>query len=163
ALYLSDIPFETPIAGVRVGLIEDRFVVNPSYEQIRSSKLNLVVAGSDEAIVMVEAGAHEVSEDVMVEALMFGHNEIKKLCRLQKELYSKLGVKKREVEKRELDEATVAEIESKITEDLRDALDTAKHGKLESYSLVDQLKERTVAAYPEDEPDKRKTAGVIFD
>src|SRR5262245_33142868 len=162
ALYLSDIPFETPIAGVRVGLTGDRFVVNPSYEQIRSSTLNLVVAGSDEAIVMVEAGANEVSEDVMVEALMFGHNEIKKLCRLQKELYSKLGVKKRDVEKRELDEAMVAEIESKVTEELRDALDTAKHGKLESYALVDQLKERTASAYPEDDPDKRKTAGVIF-
>src|ERR1044071_6187189 len=96
ALYLSDIPFENPIAGVRVGLIEDRFIVNPTYDQVRESQLNLIVAGSEEAIVMVEAGAKEVSEEVMVEALMFGHNEIKKLCRLQKEVHQKLGIKKRE-------------------------------------------------------------------
>ncbi|HMG35371.1 MAG TPA: polyribonucleotide nucleotidyltransferase [Blastocatellia bacterium] len=163
ALYLSDIPFETPIAGVRVGLIDDRFIVNPTYEQTRSSKLNLVVAGSDEAIVMVEAGATEVSEDVMVEALMFGHNEIKKLCRLQRELHSKLAIKKREAVERELDQQMVSDIEGKMTEELRDALDTGKHGKLESYALVDQLKERTVTGYPEEEPEKRKTAGVIFD
>src|SRR6185503_13908509 len=99
ALYLSDIPFETPIAGVRVGLIEDRFIVNPTYDQVRASELNLIVAGSEEAIVMVEAGAQEVSEEVMVEALMFGHNEIKKLCKLQKDMYQKLGITKREAVK----------------------------------------------------------------
>src|ERR1044071_9749637 len=64
ALYLSDIPFDNPIAGVRVGLIEDRFVVNPTYDQVRESQLNLIVAGSEEAIVMVEAGAKELNEDV---------------------------------------------------------------------------------------------------
>ena len=163
ALYLSDIPFETPIAGVRVGLIEDRFIVNPTYDQIRESSLNLIVAGSEEAIVMVEAGAKEVTEDVMVEALMFGHNEIKKLCRLQKEMYQKLGVTKREVVKPELDAEMLAEIEGRITEDLRDALDTGKHGKLESYAMVDKLKETTVSAYPEEEVEKRKMAGKIFD
>src|SRR5215813_13890076 len=95
ALYLSDIPFETPIAGVRVGLIEERFIANPSYDQIRGSLLNLVVAGSEDAIVMVEAGASELPEDAMAEPLRFGHNEIKKLCRLQKEMYQKLGISKR--------------------------------------------------------------------
>jgi polyribonucleotide nucleotidyltransferase len=163
ALYLSDIPFETPIAGVRVGLIEDRFIVNPSYDQVRASQLNLIVAGSEESIVMVEAGASEVPEDVIVEALMFGHNEIKKLCRLQREMYTKLQVAKREVVKPELNPEMMAEIEGRITEDLRDALDAAKHGKLESYAMVDQLKEKTVAAYPEEEPEKRRMAGVIFD
>src|SRR6266571_8521017 len=162
ALYLSDIPLETPIAGVRVGLIEDRFIVNPTYDQTRASALNLIVAGSEEAIVMVEAGANEVSEDVMVEALMFGHTEIKKLCRLQKEMYQKLGTTKREVVKPELDQEMTAEIEARITDPLRDALDTGKRGKLESYALVDKLKEETVSAYPEEEPDKRKMAGKIF-
>src|ERR687898_636920 len=66
ALYLSDIPFETPIAGVRVGLIDGRYVINPTYDQVRESSLNLVVAGTEEAIVMVEAGAKEVTEEVMV-------------------------------------------------------------------------------------------------
>jgi polyribonucleotide nucleotidyltransferase len=162
ALYLSDIPLETPIAGVRVGLIEDRFVVNPTYDQTRASALNLIVAGSEEAIVMVEAGASEVAEDVMVEALMFGHNEIKKLCRLQKDMYQKLGISKREVIKPELNEPMLAEIESKITDALRDSLDTTKHGKLESYALVDKLKEETVAGYPEDDPTQRTMAGKIF-
>jgi polyribonucleotide nucleotidyltransferase len=163
ALYLSDIPFETPIAGVRVGLIGDRFIVNPTYDEVRASSLNLVVAGSEEAIVMVEAGAQEVSEEVVVEALMFGHNEIKKLCRLQKDMYQKLGITKRQVVKPELDGQMLAEIESSITEELRDALDTAKYGKLESYARVDQLKERLVSTYPEDEPDRRKMAAAIFD
>ena len=163
ALYLSDIPLETPIAGVRVGLIEDRFIVNPTYDQIRASSLNLIVAGSEDAIVMVEAGASEVPEDVMVEALLFGHNEIKKLCRLQKDMYQKLGITKREVVKPELDPTLLAEIEGRITDNLRDSLDTAKHGKLESYSLVDKLKEETVLSYPEEDPERRKTAGKIFD
>ena len=162
ALYLSDIPLETPIAGVRVGLIEDRFVVNPTYDQTRSSQLNLIVAGSEEAIVMVEAGASEVTEEVMVEALVFGHNEIKKLCRLQKEMYQKLGVTKRDVVKPELDPTMLSEIEAKVTDALRDALDTTKRDKIESYAQVDKLKEETVAAYPEEDPDKRKMAGTIF-
>ena len=162
ALYLSDIPFETPLAGVRVGLVEDTFVVNPTYDQIRLSTLNLIVAGSEESIAMVEAGAKEVSEEVIVEALMFAHNEIKKLCRLQKEMYEKLGIKKREVVAPEVDKDLLAEIEAKITEDLRDALDTTKHGKLESYEMVDKLKEKTVGEYPEDDPEKRKKAGEIF-
>ncbi|HJQ27101.1 MAG TPA: polyribonucleotide nucleotidyltransferase [Blastocatellia bacterium] len=163
ALYLSDIPFENPIAGVRVGLIEDRFIVNPTYDQTRASQLNLIVAGSEEAIVMVEAGAKEVSEDVMVEALMFGHNEIKKLCRMQKEMYQKLGVTKRERPAPVLDEEMMNEISGRITEDLRDALDTGKHGKLESYAKVDALKETTVAGYPEEDLEKRKMAKTIFD
>src|SRR5215831_10775053 len=118
ALYLSDIPFETPLAGVRVGLIEDRFIVNPTYDQTRASTMNLIVAGSEEAIVMVEAGANEVTEEVMVEALMFGHNEIKKLCRLQREMYQKLGISKREVIKAEFDQSMLSEIEAKIADAL---------------------------------------------
>src|SRR5205814_5477345 len=85
ALYLSDIPFTTPIAGARIGLIDGRYIVNPTYDEIRESKLNLIVAGTEEAIVMVEAGAEEVSEAIMVEALMLAHKEINRLCRWQKE------------------------------------------------------------------------------
>ena len=136
ALYLSDIPFETPIAGVRVGLIEDRFIVNPTYDQTRDSALNLIVAGSEEAIVMVEAGAKEVAEDVMVEALMFGHNEIKKLCRLQKEMYQKLGdYQARSCQTRTRCQRCWPRSKAESPMSLRDALDTTKHGKLESYAL----------------------------
>ncbi len=97
ALYLSDIPFMNPIAGVRIGLIEGRYIVNPTYDEVRESRLNLVVAGTEEAIVMVEAGASEVSEEIMLEALMLAHKEINRLCRWQKELYKALDIQKREV------------------------------------------------------------------
>src|SRR4029434_11241354 len=98
----------------------------------------------------------------MDDALMFGHNESKKLCKLQKELFQKLGVTKREVVKPELDAEMLAQIESQITDELRDELDNVKHDKLKSYKLSDELKLRTVNSYPEDDPDKRKSAGKIF-
>ena len=89
--------FMNPIAGVRIGLIEGRYIVNPTYDEVRESRLNLIVAGTEEAIVMVEAGATEVSEEIMVEALMLAHKEINRLCRWQKELYKALEIQKREV------------------------------------------------------------------
>ena len=79
ALYLSDIPFENPIAGVRVGLIDGKYLINPTYDERRESQLNLIVAGTEEAVVMVECEANEVSEQIMVEALMLAHKEIKRL------------------------------------------------------------------------------------
>ena len=91
ALFFSDIPFLNPIAGVRVGLVDGRYVVNPTYSDLRNSRLNLVVVGTEEAIVMVEAGAKEVSEAVVVEGLMFAHSEIKKLIGLQREMCEAIG------------------------------------------------------------------------
>src|ERR687886_2552070 len=129
ALYLSDIPFPNPIAGVRIGLIEGRYVINPTYDERRESRLNLIVAGTEEAIVMVEAGASEVSEEIMVEALMLAHKEINRLCRWQKELYKALGIEKRPVEPVPLDEEMMGDIERNYTERLRAALDTSQHGK----------------------------------
>src|SRR6186997_3682207 len=119
ALYLSDIPFMNPIAGVRVGLIDGRYIVNPTYEEIRESRLNLIVAGTEEAIVMVEAGAQEVSEAIMVEALMLAHKEINRLCRWQKELYKALEIEKRPVEPPALNEEMIGEIERNYAERLR--------------------------------------------
>src|SRR4249919_3046616 len=119
ALYLSDIPFSTPIAGVRIGLIDGRYVVNPTYDESRDSRLNLIVAGTEEAIVMVEAGAQEVSEAIMVEALMLAHKEINRLCRWQRELYKALDIQKREVKAPELDSEMIATIESDYSERLR--------------------------------------------
>src|SRR5438105_14604571 len=80
ALYLSDIPFENPIAGIRIGLIDGKYLINPTYDERRESQLNLIVAGTEEAICMVECEAHEVAESIMVEALMLAHREIKRLC-----------------------------------------------------------------------------------
>ncbi|MGZ8445740.1 MAG: polyribonucleotide nucleotidyltransferase [Candidatus Binatia bacterium] len=163
ALYLSDIPFPTPIAGVRVGLIDGRYIVNPTYEEIRDSKLNLIVAGTEEAIVMVEAGAQEVSEAIMVEALMLAHKEINRLCRWQKELYKALGIEKRSVEPPVLNEEMVGEVERNYAERLRTALDTTGQEKRASYAAVDALKKEVVESYPEDQPEKRMAAKKIFD
>src|SRR5215208_4743096 len=137
ALYLSDIPFMNPIAGVRIGLIEGRYIVNPTYDEVRESRLNLIVAGTDEAIVMVEAGASEVSEEIMVEALMLAHKEINRLCRWQKELYKALEVEKRAVEPPVLNDEMLGEIERNYAEKMRAALDTESQGKQASYASID--------------------------
>jgi polyribonucleotide nucleotidyltransferase len=162
ALLLSDIPFLNPIAGVRVGLVEGRYVVNPTYTELRNSRLNLIVVGSEEAIVMVEAGAKEVSEAVVVEALMFGHNEIKRLCALQREMRDAIGKPKREVEPHKFDEALVKEVEEKIITQLREALDVRNKKKIASYQAIDDLKAKTVESYPAEEPEKRSEVGSIF-
>ena len=163
ALYLSDIPFANPIAGVRVGLINGRYVINPTYDEVRESRLNLIVAGTEEAIIMVEAGAKEVSEEVMVEALMHAHKEINRLCRWQKELYKALEIEKRPVEPPQLNEEMLGEIERNYTERMRAALDTSGQGKLTSYAAVDALKKEVVESYPEDQPEQRQQAKAIFD
>jgi polyribonucleotide nucleotidyltransferase len=163
ALYLSDIPFPNPIAGVRVGLVGGRYVINPTYDEVRESRLNLVVAGTEEAIVMVEAGAKEVSEEIMVEALMLAHKEINRLCRWQKELYKALEIQKRPVEAPALNEEMLGEVERNYADRLRDALNTEAHGKIASYAAVDALKKEVVESYPEDSPEQRQQAKKIFD
>ena len=162
ALYLSDIPFENPIAGVRIGLINGKYLINPTYDERRESELNLIVAGTEEAIVMVEAEASEVEEKIMVEALMLAHKEIKRLCLWQKELSKALEIAKREFESPALDEALVAEIEKNYSDRLRAALDTTGKDKLASYAAVDGLKKEVVESYPEDQPETRAAAGRVF-
>ncbi|HEX3559016.1 MAG TPA: polyribonucleotide nucleotidyltransferase [Pyrinomonadaceae bacterium] len=163
ALYLSDIPFPNPIAGVRVGLVNGRYVINPTYDEVRESRINLIVAGTEEAIVMVEAGAKEVSEEIMVEALMLAHKEINRLCRWQKELYKALDIRKRSVEAPVLNEEMMGEVERNYADRLRQSLDTSGQGKIESYAAVDALKKEVVESYPEDQPEQRQMAKKIFD
>ncbi len=163
ALYLSDIPFHNPIAGVRVGLVEGKYVVNPTYEQQRNSLLNLIVAGSEEAIVMVEAGAKEVSEQVMLEALMFAHGEIKKLCQLQRSMNEALEVRKREFTPKQINEELFKDLEERFSAELREALDVSNKPKIESYQMIDDLKKRAVETYPDEEAEKRAEAGDLFD
>ncbi len=163
ALYLSDVPFMNPIAGVRIGLIEGRYIVNPTYDEVRESRLNLIVAGTEEAIVMVEAGASEVSEEIMVEALMLAHKEINRLCRWQKELYKALDIKKREVEPPVLNEEMLGDIQRNYSDRLRAAMNTTSQEKRDSYAAVDALKKEVVERYPEDEPEKRQMAKKVFD
>ncbi len=162
ALYLSDIPFTTPIAGVRVGLIDGKYLINPTYDERRESDLNLIVAGTEEAIVMVEAVASEVAESIMVEALMLAHQEIKRLCLWQKELGKALEITKREFVPAPLDEGLTTEVEKNFGDRLREALDTTGTDKLTSYAAIDALKKEVVESYPEDDPEKRQMAGKVF-
>ncbi len=162
ALYLSDIPFENPIAGIRIGLIDGKYLVNPTYDERRESSLNLVVAGTEEAIVMVEAQAHEVEEQIMVEALMLAHKEIKRLCLWQKELFKALDIKKRTFETQALDESLISEVEQNFTDRLRQALDTTKTDKITSYAAIDALKKEVVESYTEADAEKRTMVGKVF-
>src|ERR1044072_4706845 len=124
ALLTSSIPFTQPVAAVRVGLIEGRYYLNPTYSEIKNSRLNLAVAGMEDGICMVEAGANEVSEEVMVEALNFAHQAIKQIIGIQKELYAKIQPQKSTVQPPAIDEAMLKKIEDAVRADLEDALDT---------------------------------------
>jgi polyribonucleotide nucleotidyltransferase len=163
ALVISKIPFETPIAAVRVGLIDGKLVANPTVAEQKTSLLNLVVAGSEEAIVMVESGALEVSEDTVVDALEFAHAEIRKIVAAIRELHKRVNPEKVKVTPPAFDEALYSEIKSKYGERLRDALDTAKHPKSESYALVDAIKAEIMASLSEDDDERHKLANRAFE
>jgi polyribonucleotide nucleotidyltransferase len=163
ALFISKIPFETPIAAVRVGLIDGKLMANPTVAEQKTSLLNLVVAGSEEAIVMVESGALEVSEDTVVDALEFAHAEIRKIVAAIRELHKRVNPEKAKVTPPAFDEAMYNEIKSKYGERLRDALDTAKHPKSESYGLVDTIKAEVMASIPEDDEARHKLAYRAFE
>jgi polyribonucleotide nucleotidyltransferase len=163
ALYLSDIPFFTPVAAVRVGLAEGRLVTNPTYAEVKDSLLNLVVAGSEDAIVMVEAGAKEVSEETLLDAIQYGHSEIRKIIAAEKELFEKLGVKKREFTPSARDEALYQEVSAKATDALHEAMDTSKYIKQESHRKIAALRKELIESYPEDDEAKRREVAHAFD
>jgi len=156
ALYTSTIPFAHPIAAVRVGLIDGRYYLNPTYTELKNSRLNLAVAGMEDGIAMVECGANEVSEEIMVEALNFAHQAIRQIIELQKQLYDKIRPEKLAVEAPKIDAAVSKKIEKEIRASLEDALDTHKYSKLESYALVDAAKEKAVELFPEAAEDEEK-------
>src|SRR3982075_2483033 len=151
ALTLSDIPFLGPIGAVRVGLVEGRFIANPTYTEMRDGLLNIMVVGTADAIVMIESGAKEVKEETVVDAIEFAHTEIKKICAAINDLKAKAGKPKREVTAPEFDQAYYNDLEKKIGGRLTDALDTEKHPKAESYELVRSIKKELVAALPPDD------------
>ena len=163
ALYISKIPFDNPIAAVRVGLLEGKLVVNPTVSQQKTSALNIVIAGSDEAIVMVESGALEVSEDTIAEALEFGHGEIRRIIAAIRELHSRVKPVKVKVTPPAFDEALYKQMTQQYGDRLRDAVDTAKHPKNESYGLVDAIKAEIKASIPAEDAEKHKLASRAFE
>src|SRR5499433_3395875 len=120
AAFCSDLPFETPIAAVRVGLLNGQLVVNPTVAEQKTSLLNIVIAGSEEGIVMVEAGSLEVSEETVVEALEFGHAQIKKIIGAVKELGAQLKIQKVEVQPLPFDQSIYDSLKKSIGADLKD-------------------------------------------
>ncbi len=148
ALTVSDIPFLGPIGAVRVGLVDGRFIANPTYTEMREGLLNIMVVGTADAIMMVESGAKEVKEETVVDAIEFAHAEIKKICAGIEELRRKAGKPKRKVTPPEFDQAYYKALESKIGARLADALDTQKHPKAESYELVRALGKELADALP---------------
>ncbi|HTP32192.1 MAG TPA: polyribonucleotide nucleotidyltransferase [Candidatus Acidoferrales bacterium] len=160
ALAISDIPFPYVLGGVRVGMKDGQYIANPTYTGGRESKLNIVVAGTEEGIVMVEAGAQQVSEAEVLGAIEFGHECCKKIAAGIRELMKVAGKKKREFVPPALNQEIYAAIEKEVRTDLTDALNTQKYDKLTSYALVAQIKERAVKAQSEEQQDE---AGKCYD
>jgi polyribonucleotide nucleotidyltransferase len=156
ALAISDIPFQHVLGGVRVGSVNGKLMANPSYDETRESKVNIVVAGTEEGIVMVEAGAQHASEEEVLEAIEYGHACCKKIAGGIKELVSKVGKKKWVTAPPEVNKALYAKIESQIRKELTDALDTKKYPKLESYHRVHEAKKKVVEGLPEEEQAEAK-------
>jgi len=163
ACYASDLPYEHPVAAVRVGLVNGQLVANPTVADQKISLLNIVVVGTDEAIVMVEAGSSEVSEDTVADALAFGYSEVKKIVTAIKELHGLVNPVKVVVPPLPFDEALYKQLEQQYGERLHDALDTAKHPKKESYGLVDAIKKEILATIPEEDKERQKLAKRAFE
>ena len=154
ATCISKIPFDGPIAGVKVGRVNGKFIINPTPAELEESDIDLTVAGTKEAINMVEAGSKEVSEKDMLEALMFGHEAVIKLCEFQEEIMGEIGVAKMEYEKLEITD----ELRNEVTKLAADKLDAAMRikEKLEKYAAIDAVKEEVVNKYTEENSDLDK-------
>ena len=154
ATCISKIPFNGPVAAVKVGRVDGEFIINPTVEQSEKSDIDLTVAGTKDAINMVEAGAREASEDDMLEALMFGHEAIKKLIAFEEEVISAIGVEKMEYEKLEITDELRSEVDSIV----RDRLDKALRikDKLDKYSAIDNLEKEVIEKYKSENEDTMK-------
>ncbi|MFQ5777954.1 MAG: polyribonucleotide nucleotidyltransferase [Terriglobia bacterium] len=162
ALTWSDIPFHHPIAAVRVGLVDGRLIANPTYEEQKNGLLNIVVAGTNEALVMVEAGAREVSEEAVVDALEFGHEQVKKIIAGIQEIYDKIQPQKWPVTPPEINQELYSQIESQYGARLAEAANTQVHPKNQSYRLIDELKKELLESIPEEESERRREAAAYF-
>jgi polyribonucleotide nucleotidyltransferase len=163
AAYCSDLPFPEPIAAVRVGLINGQLVANPTVADQKISKLNIVVAGTENGIVMVESGAFEVSEETVVEALDFGHSQVKKIVGAIKELHNQLKPTKVVVPPAPFDKGIYDSMKKSYGAKLQDAVNTEKHPKKESYHLVDELQAEILKPIAEDDDEKRNLTKRAFE
>jgi polyribonucleotide nucleotidyltransferase len=160
ALTISDIPFNGPIAGVIVGRVDGKLVINPTVEESEKSDLHLVVAGTKEAINMVEAGANEITEEEMLEAIMFGHEEIKKICQFQEQMAAEIGKPKMEVVLYEIDAEINRVVREYATERLLAAIQIPE--KQERQDAIDQINKETVEHFTEMFPEQLKQVEEVL-
>ncbi len=149
ALALSDIPFHGPVGAVRIGIVDGQMIVNPTYAERAKSILNIMVVGTKDGIVMVESGAKECSEEQVVDAIEFAHEQIKKICAAIEDLVSRAGKTKRIPAAAELDQAYLDAMIAKIGDRLKDALNTQKYPKFDSYAKVKEIKDELKKELPE--------------
>ena len=161
ALSISDIPFEGPIAGVVVGRIDGNFIINPTSEQLEKTDIVLTVAGTKEAINMVEAGCHEVSEKDMVDALMFGHEAIKKLIAFEEEIVKNIGKEKIQVELAAFDSDLETKVREFASSKMKSAIQIKE--KLEKYAAIDKVKEDTILYITEEYKDSEELEKMVSD
>jgi polyribonucleotide nucleotidyltransferase len=163
ALALSDIPFGATVGAVRVGRVDGEFVINPTYSERAATTVNIMVVGHKDGIVMIESGAKEESEETILAAIEFGHAEIKKIVAGIDELVALAGKPKRAFTAPEFDQAYYDELSAKISDRLKDALDTKVHEKLESQTLVKAIKDELAAALPADDPSAKKKLAHYYE
>ncbi len=160
ALTISDIPFNGPIGGVIVGRVNGEFIINPTREQAEASDMHLVVAGTRDAVMMVEAGCKEVPESVILEAIMFGHETIKELVRFQEEIAAAIGKPKREINLAKVEPEIESSVRAYITGEMKFAVKSAD--KLERQAAIDALKTRTTEHFAGIYPDTPKSVEAVF-
>ncbi len=160
-LGISDIPFDGPVAGVVVGKIGKEFIINPTIEQLENSSLNLTVAGTKDAICMVEAGAKELSEKEMLEAIMFGHEHIKTLCEFQESIIGEIGISKKELAIAKIDEELEGSVRDYATKDMITAIQIKD--KLESYERIEEVKTATLENFAEIYADSENIEQILKD
>ncbi|WP_213974663.1 polyribonucleotide nucleotidyltransferase [Tepidanaerobacter acetatoxydans] len=162
ALCISDIPFEGPVGAVSVGLIDGKYVINPTVSEAEKSRLRLVVAGTKEAVLMVEAGADEVSENEMLSAILYGHEEIKKIIAFQEEIINEIGKTKMEITAEEIDDELEKSVREFATEDILKAIRI--YDKQEREAYIDKINEDTLLHFQDIYPDTEKQiTDVLYD
>lgn len=162
SLAISDIPFDHVLGGVRVGMIDGKMIANPTYEETKASKVNIVVAGTDGGIVMVESGAQQATEAEVLAAIEFGHDCCKKIAAAIRELMKKCGKTKRVFTPPETNQAMYDQIAKSVRAELKDAMNTQKYDKLESYRRVDEAKAKVVDPLEEElQPEAKKLFDML--
>ena len=162
ALSISDIPFAGPTAAVVVGMVDGEYILNPTLEQMEASRLNLTVAGTKDAVMMVEAGAKELSEDEMLEAILFAHEEIKRICAFISDIQAEIGEEKQVIAPEEHDEDFDAKVTEAVKERVEWSLDT--FDRYEREARQEQIKQDAFEAFGEEDPEKiKRIDGIIYD